>query len=66
MITNFRFLKKFINSPYIVTQLIDEQASNRKAWCGSVTMYPFGQAVYPLWWPSLTKDCKQSRSMLEW
>jgi len=24
------------------------------------------QAVYLLWWPSLTKHCKQDHSMLEW
>jgi len=45
-----------------VTQLIMRRASNRKVvkpWfdcrCSSALLYPSGQAVYPSWWPSLTK-----------
>jgi len=29
-------------------------------------MPSWDQEVYLLWWPSLTKDCKQDRSVLEW
>jgi len=29
-------------------------------------MPSWGQAIYPLWWPSLTKDCTQNSSVLEW
>jgi len=26
------------------------------SWCGSASLYPWDQAVYSSWWPSLTKD----------
>jgi len=42
-----------------IAQLAERQASNRKvdkpkfdSQCGSVSLYPWGQAVFSSWWPS--------------
>jgi len=50
----------------VVKPWFDSDAVARRVSLRRRLIPSWGQEVYPLWWPNLTKHCKQDHSVLEW